>query len=77
MSHVETTKCDGIGCGKLRVNDSNHWLQGGARNFGLWVGVLGGWIPDEFEGHEFKHFCGQRCASAWFMDELGKLKGDN
>lgn len=76
MADVTTKKCDGTGCGKLRVNDTNHWLQGAARGLGIFIGVLDGRVPEEFDGSSMKHFCGQRCASSWFMDEVGKLKGD-
>lgn len=77
MADVTTKKCDGKGCGKLRVNDSNHWLQGIPVSYGIFVGVLDGRVPEEYAHNAVRHFCGQQCASSWFLDELGKLKGDN
>ena len=39
MSEVKTLKCDV--CEKLRLNDSNHWLEGSFKNDSLVISLLG------------------------------------
>ena len=67
---VETLKCDV--CGKLRVNDSNHWLEGsmlpaaGQQVIRLApVGLL--------KADQTVHLCGQECAMKWLGNKIGEL----
>ena len=70
MSTVETLRCDE--CGKLRVNDSNHWLCGAfdAKSFVV-ISPLG-MLPVEAED-EIVHLCGQECAMKWVAVKIGEL----
>lgn len=62
-----SVKCDG--CGKDRVDDSNHW-----KSFNLFGGTVHIEEGIETESHEV-HACGETCAmkliSRWFA--TGKL----
>ena len=62
---VETLKCDE--CGKLRVNDSNHWMCG-------WFGAGFVAVGDLSAGNPAKvHLCGQECAMKWVGVKIGEL----
>ena len=67
---VKTLKCDGDGCGKLRVNDSNHWLYGIATREAITLATS----PDKLHDLGLHHFCGQACAQKWMMTELQKIQ---
>jgi hypothetical protein len=76
MSDLKTQKCDGENCGKLRANDSNHWLVGWIKNGVISLALMEN--PEAFSWLAVsgtKHFCGEQCASRWFLAEMGKLKG--
>jgi hypothetical protein len=76
MSDVTTQKCDNESCGKLKMNDANHWLQAMAlSDVGIFVGPLHGAIPDGLRKVSVKHFCGEECVLRWFAMELSRLKG--
>jgi hypothetical protein len=66
MSEVKTLKCDV--CEKLRLNDSNHWLEGSFKNDCVVISLLGKlrWEPK-------LHLCGQACAMKWVGTKLGEL----
>ena len=61
MAEVTTLRCDE--CGKLRVNDSNNWLEGlvFAEGF-VSVGRIGELPAD---ASKKVHLCGQECAMKW------------
>lgn len=66
MSDVNTKKCDE--CGKLRMSDSNHWLEGSASSVMLEVAVMG-----RLESAD-AHFCGQECAMKWVGRKIQELR---
>lgn len=73
MAELRTQKCDGENCDKLRANDSNHWLVGWVRHGIISLSLMeNSDMPDVVH----KHFCGEQCASRWFLSEMGKLKGE-
>ena len=81
MSLITTMKCDGEKCGKLRVNDSNHWLEGWADEGIVIVGLQVGdktWtdLQDAVKNHQvqIKHFCGQECANKRVSQQIGNLR---
>lgn len=64
---ISTLKCDE--CGKLRLNDSNHWLEGVAAPGYATVARLG-----ELQTRSTKvHLCGQECAMKWVGVKIGEL----
>lgn len=64
---VETLKCDE--CGKLRLNDSNHWLEGVAE--AAWIAVARfGQLDSQSKK---SHLCGQECAMKWAGRKIGEL----
>ena len=74
MSDVNTIKCDE--CGKLRVNDSNHWFEGATDGVEIRVAAVGKLPPGYDERSERakpKHFCGQECVMKWFGIKMGEL----
>lgn len=79
MSLITTMKCDGEKCGKLRVNDTNHWLKGMLfRDFVLVANASVDISEYDFE-HQIdhddpKHFCGEQCANKWVSQQIGNLK---
>ena len=75
MSEIRTQKCDGEGCKKLRVDDTNNWLVAWLKNGILHLSLMGNKHCPPF-GDE-KHFCGEQCATRWFLIEMGKLRGHN
>jgi hypothetical protein len=66
---VKTLRCDE--CGKLRVNDSNNWMEGVrfAEGF-VSVGRVGTLPVDPAK---VSHFCGQGCAMKWVAVKIGEL----
>ena len=72
MSNVTTLQCDGDNCGKLRVSDTNHWLYGVLLGKKIMMGFLT--HRDTGATKEEKHFCGEQCATRWFITELSKLR---
>lgn len=72
MSKVTTVRCDGDGCKKMRINDTNHWLIGVTKRGILQLTMMGDAVGNE---ENEKHFCGEHCASRWFLIEIGKLRG--
>lgn len=73
MSIVTTTKCDGEKCGKLRMNDTNHWLQGVSLGHIVIVGIE---VPRDMVSvtdDHIKHFCGEQCANKWVSIQIGSL----
>lgn len=68
MSEVKTLRCDE--CGKLRVNDSNHWLEGTTTAMSLVVAATGKLLPND---PRLVHFCGQACALKWVGIKLSEL----
>jgi len=73
MADVTTKKCDG--CGRLRVNDSNHWLQATIGRLGIFVGPLDGQIGLMHSlAKDVKHFCGRQCVTSWFVSALEKVE---
>jgi hypothetical protein len=66
VSEVQTLKCDE--CGKLRVNDSNHWLEARAYGAVVAVGTVG-----SLEKDKVVHLCGQECAMKWVGVKIGEL----
>jgi len=72
---LTTRKCDGDGCGQLRINDSNHWLVGWfSDSHGPCIGVAA--MTDDVlreVGSKGKVFCGENCCTRWFVQELSKL----
>jgi hypothetical protein len=72
MSNVNTISCDE--CGKLRVNDSNHWLEGVTSDRIILIALVGQLPeqPHEDPRHR-KHFCGQEHAMKWVALQMGNL----
>jgi hypothetical protein len=66
---ISTLKCDE--CGKLRINDSNHWLEGTADGRMIKVAAVG--YMEAAEEERKKHFCGQACAMKWLGAKIGEL----
>jgi hypothetical protein len=62
---VSTLKCDE--CGKLRLNDSNHWLEG---EFGQYIALAS---FGKLGGGKKVHLCGQECAMKWVGIKIGEL----
>ena len=79
MSLITTMKCDGEKCGELRVNDSNHWLQGVAFNDAVLISLSTVKLEARYYDHPVQpenvhHFCGQECAMKWASQEIAKLR---
>jgi hypothetical protein len=85
MSEVRTIKCDE--CAKLRVNDSNHWLEGTTTGHEIFIAPIGGLNTILIAPRtgtqaektwkdlpELSHFCGQECAMKWAAVKLGILR---
>lgn len=66
---VETYKCDQ--CGKLRSNDSNHWLL--ALEF-MGSFRLCAWDRDVAKEPDASHLCGEKCAHAAVDKYLAELR---
>lgn len=76
VSSVSTLKCDE--CGKLRVNDSNHWLEGTISTLvSDFTPCLIITLAGKQSGHRIPanlaHFCGQACALKWLAAKIGEL----
>ena len=78
MSIVSTQKCDG--CGKLRVNDMNHWFEGATDGVEVRIAPMGELSP----GYDARsnravsdHLCGQVCAMKWLSGKVGELRSKN
>lgn len=70
---VNTIKCDE--CGKLRLNDSNHWMEGVIDKGVVFTALVGGLkdVVGSPLGFPRKHFCGQECAMKWLGAKIGEL----
>ena len=75
MATVTTMRCDGGNCGKLLLNDTNNWLVGWKRENVLSIGLMSEFNSEFLPGGTELHFCGEHCATRWFLVELGKLRG--
>jgi hypothetical protein len=71
VANLMIKKCDG--CGRLRVNDTNHWLVGWCSDsHGRVLGVapMDEQVLQEVgEKPSAKVFCGENCATKWFATE--------
>jgi hypothetical protein len=85
MSEVRTLKCDE--CSKLRLNDSNHWIEGASSGHEIFLAPLDGLskiliAPKAGTAtektwkniEELKHFCGQECAMKWVGIKLASIR---
>lgn len=73
VSFIMSAKCSE--CGRLRTNDTNHWLVGWfSDSHGPCIGVapLDEQVWREV-GYKAKVFCGENCTTRWFIGELSRL----